>query len=76
MFRPGCLHSSSQPSTAARSNRTYRPNRTHGIAPERVDSRIHDTGTRSHSATSRASRSLSFTVIPLAGLFADIEQGG
>ena len=31
--RPGRLHSSSHASTAASSNLTYRPSRTHGIAP-------------------------------------------
>ena len=33
----------------------YRPSSTHGIAPDRVDSRTHDTGTFSRSATSFAS---------------------
>ena len=48
--RPGCLHDSSHTNTAARSYRQYRPRRTAGIVPERVDSRTHDTGTASRSA--------------------------
>ena len=62
--RAGREHFSSHASTAAHSYRRCRPSSTHGIASDRVDSRTHDTGTCSGSATSFAARNRSVTRAP------------
>jgi hypothetical protein len=65
--RPGREHASSQANTSSRRYRRSRPSSTTGIAPDCVDSRSHDTGTESSSATSSAVSSLSFTPAPVCG---------